>query len=648
MCGIYGILNFNKEPVDRQLLQRMGDVLKHRGPDDEGIYTSNAKCKMQNAKFQASNLNVGLGHRRLAVIDLETGHQPMHNEDKTVWIVFNGEIYNFRDLREALEKQGHKFYTKSDTEVIIHLYEEYGTGCLKFLRGMFAFAIWDERRERLFLARDRAGQKPLCYAIQNGQFIFASEIKAILQLPGIKRKVNLQAMHHYLTYQYVPSPLTMFKGISKLPPAHFLIWEKGNIKIRRYWELNFKNKVKMAESEYEERILHLLEESVKLRLVSDVPLGAFLSGGIDSTAAVGIMAKLSDRPVKTFSIGFEERAYDELRFARIAAKRFGTDHHEFIVRPDALEILPKLIWHYNEPFADSSAIPTYYVAKETREHVTVALNGDGGDECFGGYPRYQAVKLALLFDKTPNWLRRRLVKAIADKLPESSEQKRLLRRAKRFLCAMSLPAERRYVRWICCFDNERKNQLYSSEMKKAVDGIDSFQILEDLYRKANNPDFLDKTFYVDIMTYLPDDLLVKMDIATMANSLEARSPFLDHKLMEFCAGIPSNLKLKGLTSKYILKKALRKALPPQIVHRGKMGFGVPIGHWFRSELKSYLYQILLDRKSLDRRYFNQNYIKQLLDEHCQRGYDHGYRLWALLNLELWHRMFIDQVPDGTR
>ena len=570
----------------------------------------------------------------------------MHNEDGSVWIVFNGEIYNFRDLREGLEKQGHKFCSKSDTEVIIHLYEEYGTECLKFLRGMFAFAIWDERRERLFLARDRVGQKPLCYAVANDQFIFASEIKAILQVPGIRREVNLEAMHHYLTYQYVPSPLTMFQGIRKLPPAHFLIWEKGSISIRRYWKLSFRGKANMTEKEYEERILNLLEESVKLRLVSDVPLGVFLSGGIDSTAVVGIMAKLLDRPVKTFSIGFEERAYDELRFARIAAKHFGTDHHEFIVRPDAIEILPKLIWHYNEPFADSSAIPTYYVAKETREHVTVALNGDGGDESFGGYPRYQAVKLALLFDKTPNWLRRRLVKAIADRLPESSEQKTIWRRSKRFLGAMSLPPERRYAHWICYFDNEKKNQLYSPQMKKAVDGIDSFRILEDLYRKANNPDFLDKTFYVDIMTYLPDDLLVKMDIATMSNSLEARSPFLDHKLMEFSASIPSNLKLKGLTSKYILKKALKKALPPQIVHRGKMGFGVPIAHWFRNELKDYLYEVLLDEVSLKRGYFNENYIKQLLDEHCQGGCDHGHRLWALLNLELWHRMFIDRIPDG--
>ena len=640
MCGIYGILNFNREPVDRELLQGMGDVLKHRGPDDEGLY-------LPPATYHQLPISMGLGHRRLAIIDLETGHQPMHNEDKTVWIVFNGEIYNFRDLRSDLEKRGHKFYTKSDTEVIIHLYEEHGTDCLKFLRGMFAFAIWDEKRERLFLARDRVGQKPLCYAIQNGQFVFASEIKAILQVPGIKREVNLEAMHHYLTYQYVPSPLTMFQGIRKLPPAHFLIWEKGRISIRRYWKLNFREKANMTEREYEERILNLLEESVKLRLVSDVPLGVFLSGGIDSTAVVGMMAKLLDRPVKTFSIGFEEQAYDELRFARIAAKHFGADHHEFIVKPDAIEILPKLIWHYNEPFADSSAIPTYYVARETKEHVTVALNGDGGDESFGGYPRYHAVRLAQFFDKTPNWLRRRLVRAIADRLPESSEQKTMWRRSKRFLGGVSLPPERRYVHWICFFDNERKSQLYSSEMKRAIDGIDSFQISENLYGKADDSDFLDKTFYVDIMTYLPDDLLVKMDIATMSNSLEARSPFLDHKLMEFSASIPSSLKLRGLTSKYILKKALREVPPPQIMRRGKMGFGVPIAHWFRDELKDYLYEVLLDEVSLKRGYFNRNYLQRLLNEHCQGGYDHGHRLWALLNLELWHRMFIDRIPDGN-
>ncbi|MCD5401370.1 asparagine synthase (glutamine-hydrolyzing), partial [candidate division NPL-UPA2 bacterium] len=393
MCGICGIVDFKGEPVAEEVLRRMGEVLRHRGPDDEGMYI-NAKCQMPNAKCQ-----IGLGHRRLSIIDLDTGHQPMSNEDGTVWIVFNGEIYNFQDLRPDLEKKGHKFFSRSDTEVIIHLYEEFGSDCLKFLRGMFALAIWDEKRERLFLARDRVGQKPLCYTESNDQLIFASELKAILQVPDVPREVNLEAVHHYLTYQYVPAPLTMFKGIKKLPPAHFLIWEKGQVRIERYWKLSFRPGIIKSEEDCQERLGALFEEAVKLRLVSDVPLGAFLSGGIDSTAVVGMMSRLSNRAVKTFSIGFKEKAYNELKFARIAAEYFKTEHHEFIVRPEALKILPKLIWHYNEPFADSSAIPTYYVAERTREYVTVVLNGDGGDESFAGYPRYRAVKLAEYYQR---------------------------------------------------------------------------------------------------------------------------------------------------------------------------------------------------------------------------------------------------------
>ncbi len=636
MCGICGIVNFKGEPISKEVLGRMGEVLRHRGPDDEGMYI-NAKCQMSNVKCQ-----IGLGHRRLSIIDLDTGHQPMFNEDGTVWIVFNGEIYNFQDLKSNLEKKGHKFSTRSDTEVIIHLYEEYGSDCLGFLRGMFALAIWDEKKGRLFLARDRVGQKPLCYTEHQGQFIFASELKAILQVPNVPREVNLEALHHYLTYQYVPTPLTMFKGIKKLPPAHFLIWEKGQVRIERYWELSFQSGMIRSEEDCREGVRALFEEAVKLRLVSDVPLGAFLSGGVDSTAVVGMMSRLSNRPVKTFSIGFEEKAYNELKFAQMAAKHFKTEHHEFMVRPEALKILPKLIWHYNEPFADSSAIPTFYVAEKTREYVTVALNGDGGDESFAGYPRYRAVKLAEHYQCLPVWLREKLIRKWAEKLPSSFEAKTFRRRLKRFLEAISLSPERRYAHWVSFFDERMKEELYSSSMKRAIEGIDSFTHLENVYGEADGSNFLDKTLYVDMRTYLPDDLLVKVDIATMANSLEARSPFLDHKLMEFAASIPSHLKLKGLTGKYILKKSLRGLLPPPIRRRSKMGFGVPISHWFRNELKDYLSEVLLSETSLKRGYFQEGYIRQLLNEHCQGSCDHGHRLWALLNLELWQRMFIDQ------
>ncbi len=660
MCGICGILNIDSESgIQEETIRKMCKVMEYRGPDDEGIYLG-WKRNEQN--------NVGLGIRRLAIIDLKTGHQPIHNEDGTIWIVCNGEVYNFKELRKKLENEGHHFYTNSDVEVIIHLYETYGIDCLEFLRGMFAFAIWDEKKNRLFLARDRLGQKPLCYTNCRNQLIFASEIKSILQVPRIPREVNLPAIHNYLTYQYVPSPLTAFKNIRKLPPAHYLVCEMGKISIERYWNLNMNNKIKMTEDEYCKRIREVLEEAVKLRLVSDVPLGAFLSGGIDSSIIVGIMSKLMGRRVKTFSVGFEDRAYDELKYARIVAKHFKTDHHEYVVKPDAIKLLPKLIWHYNEPFADSSAIPTYYVAEKTSQEVTVALNGDGGDENFAGYPRYRAVKLAEYFEKLPLWIRKDIIDGIVKLIPYSPEQKAYGRRVRRFMKSVNYSREQRYIRWTCIFDNERKNELYTPFFKEAVEGIDSFDYLLNHFKtglinqtttdkglmdqtpadkKGMGQDFLDTTLFVDIMTYLPNDLFVKMDIATMANSLEARSPFLDHKLMEFTASIPSNLKLKGFNSKYILKKAFSNLLPYQILHRGKMGFGVPVSRWLRNELKKYIYEILLSRESLQRGYFREDYLKLIVDEHCNKRYDHGSRLWALLNFELWHRMFIDRIPDAN-
>jgi len=640
MCGICGILNIRTERsegnIKEETIRNMCSVLKHRGPDDEGIYLGWGKDGRKN---------IGLGIRRLAIIDLDTGHQPIHNEDRTIWIVCNGEIYNFRELRKDLEIKGHCFYTNSDVEVIVHLYEEYGTKCLQFLRGMFALAVWDDAKKSLLLARDRIGQKPLCYTEVDNKLVFASEIKSILQVKQVPRQVNIEAIHNYLTYQYVPSPLTAFKGIFKLPPAHYLLWENGKISIEQYWSLNLVNKIKMSEDEYCSRLRDLFEESVKLRLVSDVPLGAFLSGGLDSSIVVGVMSKLMREPVKTFSIGFREEKYNELNYARIVADHFKTDHHEYIVKPDALDILPKLIWHYNEPFADSSALPTYYVAKMTSQDVTVALNGDGGDESFAGYPRYKAVKLAKYYEKFPQCIRN-MINGIVGKIPYSPEQKTTLRRFRRFAESMNYSPERRYIRWISIFDNERKKDLYAPFFREAVQGVDSFSYAENYYNNSKYSDFLDSTLFVDIMTYLPGDLLVKMDIAAMANSLEARSPFLDHKFMEFAASIPANLKLKGLSSKYILKKAFSELVPAPILKRKKMGFGVPISHWFRNELKEYLHDELLSRRCLERGYFQTKYLKLIIDEHTSGRYDHGYRLWALLNLELWQQMFIDKIPDN--
>lgn len=635
MCGICGILNFGKDGhIDKEILHRMCNVLEHRGPDDEGYFIGTSD--------DGQPAGIGLGIKRLSIIDLETGHQPIHNEDGKIWIVYNGEIYNFPELRAETERRGHQYYTKSDTETIVHLYEDYGVNCVKYLRGMFAFGLWDGRKELLLLARDRLGQKPLVYTVHRGNLIFASEIKSILEYPDLKRQVDMDALHYYLTYQFVPSPLTMFAGIKKLPPANILLCDrKGNIKLQRYWKLNYNNKLKLDEKEYSHRILDLLKESTKIRLISDVPLGAFLSGGLDSSAVVGVMSQLVDKPVKTFSVGFQEKSFTELKYARLVADYFHTEHFEFMVKPSVIDILPRLIWHYNEPFADPSAIPTYYIARETARYVKVALNGDGGDENFAGYDRYRANKLSTYYTKLPKFIREVIVKGLIRNLPESTKRKDLIKRLKQFVQASSLSPERRNVKWHSFFDDPEKQNLYSEEMQDRFRDFDTFSYMADITNQSDGEDFLDKILYTDMMTYLPENLLVKMDIATMANSLEARSPFLDHKLIEFTAQIPAHLKLKGFTSKYILKKALRNLLPREILHRDKMGFGLPIGEWFRQELKSYVQGVLLDKKCTDRGYFNRETVQRLLDEHILGRVDHGYRLWILLNLELWHQMFID-------
>lgn len=638
MCGICGKVSLDKhDSIDDRVIQKMIDVLKHRGPDDEGMYLF--KSKLGNSEYE---IKVGLGHRRLSIIDLsQAGHQPFGNEDKTIWIVCNGEIYNFQDLRENLERKGHIFSSKSDTEVIIHLYEDMGTDCIKELRGMFAFAIWDENKQRLFLARDRVGKKPLNYAIKGENLIFASEIKSILEDPDISREVNLQAIHLYLTYGYIPAPQTIFLGIKKLPPAHMLIWEKGKIKIERYWGISYQNKLYMQEEEYCARILDLLTEATRIRMTSDVPLGAFLSGGIDSSAVVAIMSRLSNQPVKTFSIGFEDESFNELKYARKIAKLFNTDHHEYIVKTDALEVLPKLIWHFNEPFADSSAVPTYYISKMTRQKVTVALNGDGGDESFAGYERYVANKIAKLYGNIPLGIFKDVIVFLAEKLPESTRKKSIIKNLKRFIKAANFSKEVRHTCWMSIFDNKMKSNLYTQDLKNKLEGINSYDFLMNTYKQSDTEDFIDSTLFVDVMTYLPYDLLVKIDIASMANSLEARSPFLDHKLMEFAASIPSNLKLKGITTKYILKKALAKVLPKETLYRNKSGFGVPIGSWFRNQLKNYAFEVLLSEKSIKRGYFKKESVKKLLDEHISGKADNGHRIWSLINLELWHQIFID-------
>jgi asparagine synthase (glutamine-hydrolysing) len=626
MCGIVGLVRNDGVDIDQGLLVRMCDAISHRGPDDDGFYV---------------NGPVGLGMRRLSIIDIKSGQQPIHNQEQTSWIVFNGEIYNYLELREKLEKLGHTFYTNSDTEAIVHAYDQYGADCPNHLRGMFAFAIWDQKTQELFLARDRVGKKPILYAEVNGEFVFGSEFSALLQHPRLSREINTEAIHHYLSYMCVPAPHTAYRGIKKLEPGHSLRWRKGEIRTHRYWQPDFSKKTKLDEVEAGEQAISILRDAVRVRLMSEVPLGAFLSGGIDSSAVVALMSEESSTPVKTFSIGFEEQDFSELHHARRVAEHVGADHHEFIVRPDALEVLPILVEHYGEPYADSSAIPTYYVARETRKHVTVALNGDGGDESFAGYERYAAMQLAERYRKLPAILRESVIKQAVGLLSVSESRRSRVRDVQRFLQSASLPKMERYLRWVSVFDGEAKRNLYSEDFQRQTAGLRSGDVLGPWLGNTNGSGLVDATLLTDIMTYLPNDLLVKVDIATMAVSLEARSPFLDHHVIEFAASLPENLKLRGLTTKYLLKRVLKKLLPAENLDRRKMGFGVPVGHWFRGQLKPFLVETLLSEKALGRGLFKPEAVKQMIELHTRAERDFTQQLWTLLMLELWFNRFID-------
>src|ERR1044071_3991350 len=623
MCGIAGIVRTDGAPVDRDLVERMNEAIRHRGPDEDGFYF---------------NDGVALAMRRLAIIDLKTGQQPIHNHDRTKWLVFNGEIYNFREVRAQLEQLGHKFYTDSDTEVVVAAYDQYGTDCPKHLRGMFAFAIWDERDKSLFLARDRVGKKPLLYAQTPGQLIFGSEFTALVTHPDVSRDVDYEAIHHYLSFICVPAPFTAYRAIRKLEPGHWLLWMNGATKIERYWQLDFSNKSSVGEEEAGERAVELLREAVRIRLMSEVPLGAFLSGGIDSSAVVALMAQESSERVKTFSIGFEEQDFSELHHARRVAERVGVDHHEFIVRPDAMQILPTLVEHYGEPYADSSAIPSYYVSRETRRHVTVALNGDGGDECFAGYERYTAMNLARAYAAIPG---KRLIGSVTEALPAPRSRGNPIAKAQRFIAAASLPPIERYLRWTSSFDEDAKQKLYTDDFRAETASFRTVSFLEPWFAKVNGRGIVDAALLADTMTYLPNDLLVKMDIASMSVSLEARSPFLDHHLMEFAASLPEKISFGGLPTKYILKKVLKRLVPHENLTRRKMGFGVPIGSWFRGSMQPLLRETVLSDRALKRGLFKPDAVRALVEQHVSQRVDHSHRLWSLLMLELWFQRFID-------
>ena len=629
MCGIAGIYNFkDKQEVNHRLLQRMTDVIQHRGPDADGVYVNGA---------------IGLGHRRLSIIDLsEAGRQPMFSEDRQLSIVFNGEIYNFQDYRENLQKRGYRFHSKTDTEVILYLYREYGEECVKYLRGMFAFAIWDEQKQQLFLARDRLGQKPLYYYCDGQRLVFGSELKCLLEDPTIPKEINYEALYDYLVYQYVPSPKTIYKNVYKLPAAHYMVCTPAGIRtIQEYWDLSFSHvEDHKSEEYYSEKLISLLEEATNIRLMSDVPLGAFLSGGIDSSGVVAMMAKAAGNDVITTSIGFHEKEFDELEYARIVSRKFQTDHFERVAKVETLDILEKVVWHFDEPFADSSSVPTYYVSKLSREKVTVALAGDAGDENFAGYEKYSLdVMENSLRNSIPGLLKQWGIAPLAAIYPKWDWLPRYLR-AKFFLTNLTVSHAQGFFRTNTHFTPDEQHNLFSRDFQRQVGDYDPFLVTKQFYDRADTDDPLSKVLYTDIKTFLPGDILAKVDRMSMANSLEVRAPMLDHKFMEFVATIPSHLKLNGPEKKYILKKALTPYLPHDILYRKKRGFDAPVDQWFRGDLRQVTEETLLSPSSLNRGFFNPDYLTEMWRQHQSKQRNFGYNFWTLLMFELWHRRCI--------
>ncbi|MBI1325978.1 asparagine synthase (glutamine-hydrolyzing) [bacterium] len=630
MCGIAGIVTTSQDrPISgyHDILRRMCGIMAHRGPDGEGFWSDDQAV---------------LGHRRLAIIDLtESGRQPMTNEDGTLWITFNGEIYNFQELRDELIAHGHVFRSQCDTEAILHAYEQWGEDCVNRFRGMFAFAIWDTRAKRLIAIRDRRGKKPFFYHWDGKVFRFASELASIVEDRSIPRTMDAQAMDYYLTWGYVPAPQTAFEAVKKLLPGHVLTLDAGSPapepKTRRYWNLEYLPKSRLSFDDAKDQLREILTEAVRVRMISDVPLGAFLSGGIDSSIVVGIMAGLSDKPVRTFSIGFQDAAYNELAHARRIADKWSTDHNEFIVEPDAMSILPMLVRHYGEPYADSSAVPTYYVSQITRQKVTVALNGDGGDECFLGYQRYLANQVSETIQKIPGaGLGIRILRGM---LPVDIESKSTLSRMNRFLKVAMLPEADRYAHWIGYFGEADRRSMYRADFSQRVNLREPLEWYDRLVAAQPGLSAVERANLADYHGYLPYDLLVKVDIATMANSLESRSPLLDHKLLEFAARLPQNYKLRGRKFKWILRQAFADMLPPENVNRQKSGFGVPIGSWIRESMKSMVNEHLLSDSACIRQYLDGKMIDRIVRKHMDLEANNTFRIWNLLMLEMWHQEF---------
>jgi asparagine synthase (glutamine-hydrolysing) len=624
MCGICGITTQKQTPIDVERLKRMNTALIHRGPDSDGFY---------------QEPGIGLAMRRLKVIDLSTGDQPMTNENRTIWVVFNGEIYNFLLLREQLINQGHQFRSHSDTECIVHLYEQYGVSFLKYLRGMFAIALWDSNKKRLFLARDRFGKKPLYYFEKNGKLIFSSELNSLRQGMDEKPAIDLPAINLYLSLQYIPDPLTAYQGVHSLPPAHYLTWQNNALLLEKYWDLEYTPKLQGNQIDLKEELKEKVGESIKLRMISDVPLGAHLSGGIDSSIIVSQMTKWSTSPVKTFSVGFEESSFSELPFARAVAQRYATDHQEFILDwgniPETLTEITKFV---GQPLADPSLIPLFHLSRLTRQYVTVALNGDGGDECFAGYARYWLDPFANIYQRIPKLFTDSLFPAIFNLFPDNSNRptgNSLINGLKRLKEMVGIDPRASILRWGSYFSPQLIQELWNKPLLAELNPNHAEEWLIQRFGSAHADSFLDRTLATDMQTYLPGDLLVKADRMSMAHSLESRSPFLDHQLAEWAARLPGQYKINGLTGKVLLRETFKEFLPEEINRRGKQGFGIPISAWCRGPLSSWLQQTLIHTQEPFKSWFDPSVINRLLDEHQKGKVDHGKRLWALAVLSTW-------------
>jgi asparagine synthase (glutamine-hydrolysing) len=626
MCGICGFCFSDEKPVDFDVLAKMTATLQHRGPDDKGYYI---------------DAGIALGHRRLSIIDLDTGKQPIHNEDKSIYVVFNGEIYNFPEIKKDLEEKGHRFYTRTDTEVLVHLYEEMGEKCLERLNGMFAFAIWDKKRRKMFLARDRIGIKPLYYAHNGKVLAFASEPKALLQLPWIEEQLDLKGLSHYLSYDFIPAPYCIYKEIRKIPPGHQIVYQNGDLHCECYWDLDLSDRVGGVENEQEISDLIWGEfcRGVKMRLISDVSLGVLLSGGIDSTSVLAALRHEGVDDIRTFSIGFEDPSFDESRYFRSAASFFETEHHEEILAPQKLiDIIPHVASMLDEPLADASIMPTYLLSHFTKGYVKVALGGDGGDELFAGYPTYQAFLLSRYYERLPGAMRS-MIESMVKRLPVSFDNMSFDFRAKKFIAGIGYPPEERNYVWLGTFSPDKKKQLVTKEVNKEWDDFNAFHVLHDYLNSKTFSSELGKLLYLDTKLYLQEGVLAKVDRASMAHGLEVRVPFLDHRFVELVTGLPERLKLKGFTTKYLWKKAIKGRIPHEIKKRKKKGFGIPLARWLSEDLKQLMLELYSEERLKKQGIFNYSVVKRLVSDHLAHRVDNRKKLWNLLIFQLWWDSF---------